>query len=53
MLGGALGGILYEIWTSANELNDVERYCHFKRMVALLVVLVLVITFAVVVVVAL
>ena len=53
MLGGALGGILYEIWTSASEMSDVQRYCHFKRMVALLVVLILVITFAIVVIVAL
>lgn len=53
MLGGALGGILYEVWTSAGEMNVIERYCHFKRMVALLFVLVLVITFVIVVTVAL
>ncbi|XP_028404951.1 lens fiber major intrinsic protein-like isoform X1 [Dendronephthya gigantea] len=53
ILGGALGGILYEVWKSAGELNDIERYSHFKRMVALLFVLVLVITFAIVVTVAL
>ena len=53
VLGGALGGILYEIWTSVSELNDVERYSHFKRMVGLLVMLILVITFVIVITVAL
>lgn len=53
ILGGAFGGTLFEIWTTASELDDMEKYSHFKRMVALLVILVILTIVALVITLAL